>query len=190
MTKQEYAAHRQVSPAMVTKWRHAGRLVLRGAMVDVAASDALLAQVQDLHRGGKRDRLVSGAQTPAGKASGGGASAGAGAPPPAAPPPAIVTATVADKEASAGLKRARLYRELGRLVDREHFEAGTQSAAAATQRGVMTLPARLALLVEQEFGVDARRLIPRFEDECRAILNDQAAAIEALADQIESTTRH
>lgn len=179
MTKSEYAAHRSVSPAMVTKWKDAGRLVLRGKLVDARASDRLLGQVQDRTRGGKRDRLVSGAAD-AGAAAVGGAAEDA--------PPAIVTATVAHKRAQTELLEARAGRELGRLVDRGQFEAATVSAAAMTQRGLMALPARLGTVIAERLGVDARAVFPILEDECRGLANDLAAAVEALAGQVESTS--
>lgn len=174
---------------MVTKWKLAGRLVLRGRLVDAPASDRLIASVADRTLGGKRGRLVSGAQdAPAATARDDGSPEAARGDSEPASPPAIVTATVAHKRAQTELLEARAGRELGRLVDRGQFEAAAVQAAAMLQRGVMALPARLGNAIAEKLGVDARPVFPLIEDECRALANDLAAAIDALADQVEATT--
>jgi hypothetical protein len=43
MTQAEYARHRNKSPQCIGKMHKAGILVMRGRLVDVAASDAVLA---------------------------------------------------------------------------------------------------------------------------------------------------
>lgn len=56
VSKSEYARHRKVTPAMVTKWHKAGRIVLVDGGVDLAKSDAALAATLDPARGGKHGK--------------------------------------------------------------------------------------------------------------------------------------
>ena len=134
--------------------------------------------------------MVSGAQDPrrdVPRSDGGGSETPAGAPAAVDEPmPAIVSATVAHKRAQTELLEARAGRELGRLVDRGQFEVAAVSAAAVLQRGLMALPARLGNAIAATLGVDARPVFPLLEDECRALANELAASLEALADQVEA----
>src|SRR5262245_9587699 len=74
MSKAEYARHRRVSPAMVTKLANNGRLVmLPDGTIDAKATDVLLAKVLDPARGGKggkSDRTKSRATATKGKRAG------------------------------------------------------------------------------------------------------------------------
>ena len=168
---------------MVTKWKNAGRLVMVGDQVDVSRTDALLNELQDRASGGRgggpgMEYLSRGS---------GGARAAAGGPPGPEPTPAIVTATVEDKRASAELKRARLDRELGRLVDRGAHDAGTEAAFALVRDGLANLHARIGADLATALGIDPRRVLPIVEREARRIANELAEAIEGTADQIGST---
>lgn len=185
LTKTEYARHRGVSGPMVTKWKNAGRLVMVGDRVDVSRTDALLNQLQDRASGGKG----GGPGMEYARQSGGGARAAGGASPgqESEQTPAIVTATVEDKLASAGLKRARLDRELGRLVDRGAHDAGTEAAFALVRDGLANLHARIGADLATALGIDPRRVLPIVEREARRIANELAEAIEGTADQIGST---
>lgn len=54
MTVTQYAAHRQVDHALVSRWKSGGRLVLDSdGKILVRASDAVLSQELDRQRGGK-----------------------------------------------------------------------------------------------------------------------------------------
>jgi len=188
LSKAAYARHRGVSAAMVTKWGHAGRLVMEGGQIDVAKTDELLMNLQDRSRGGKRSRGSVAVPPPQGEAATGAGSGSPGSVPDAAAPiPQIVAATTADRWASADLKRAKADRELGRLVSREHFEAACEHAFALARDGCLNLAPRLGNAVAEALGVDARVIFPILEDEARRIANEVADALEGLADSVEAT---
>lgn len=184
MTKSEYAEHRGVSRSMVSHWVEYQRIAIVGMKVDVEASDAMLAESLDPVRGGK-----DGKTNPAERVR--------GRPPRMVPrettapssrhefrePSDLVQASVADKNASAELKRIRASRELGRYVDADEFMGAVESALTVVRTGVMALPARMAFSIAQEFKIDSRRLIAILEVEGRAILGEMKTSVDELADR-------
>jgi hypothetical protein len=170
---------------MVTKWKNAGRLVMVGDRVDVSRTDALLNQVQDRGSGGRGGGPGMGYV----RQGNGGARAAGGASPgrEPEPTPAIVTATVEDKRASAELKRAKLDRELGRLVDRGEHDAGTEAAFALVRDGLANLHARIGADLATALGIDPRKVLPIVEREARRIASELSEAIDGMADQVGST---
>ena len=56
LQKSDYAAHRGVHPAYVTRLGQKGMLVMQGRMVDVAKTDALIAELSDPSKKGVKDR--------------------------------------------------------------------------------------------------------------------------------------
>jgi hypothetical protein len=124
-----------------------------------------------------------------GGGAGAGARGGAGIPP-AAPPvavlPTIASATAADREASAQLKRLRLDREAGRLCEVERVIAAAGDVFASVRAAVEPLPYRLGPML---VGLDERRAITVLEGEFARILSDLADAVEALPESLYFGTR-
>lgn len=173
ISKSEYAAHRGVSPAMVTRWIKAGRIVLdaSGKRVDVAASDAVLAASMDLTRGGRGGKPGAERSVAPGTA-------------PFTETP-LSRATSDDKEASTALKRLKLARESGAVVDRQAFERTNETTFAGLRDGLLGIPNRIGTRVAAE--TDARKVMDMIRGEIERELNTLADSLQGLADSAGAT---
>lgn len=166
LSKSKYAAHRGVSPAMVSYWAKTGRLVMVGALVDVAKTDAILATSVDTSRGRSPGR--------------GGAATGV-------TETSMSRATARDREASADLKSLRLAREAGRLVNRDDFERTTEAVFAGLRDSLLGIPPKVA--DELAAQPDSRRCMEIVRDAITATLNDRADLEDALAERASATSQ-
>lgn len=169
MLKREYAAHRKVSPPMVSHWIKNGRIAIVDGKVDVEASDAMLAQSLDPARGGVggHDVIRDGRL---------------GRPPsvaPAGPLPDIVAANVDDKRLSSDLKRLRLKRESGELIDAAAAVETVGLAYGEVRQCFSGLAAQIGARLAADFGADARKVIAAVDEETRKAA---AALHEKLGD--------
>lgn len=175
ISKSEYARHRKVTPAQVTHWLKAGRISIVDGKVDPVASDAMLAKTLNPIQGGKRARHDSKVRENV------------------TPPvqeihaDAVSSAVVADKTVSTQLKRVKLEREAGRLVDRAKYDLATESAFAGLRDQLLAIPRRLSGRLAAE--TDERRCDELLTAELAKVLNHGADAQEALADAVGETTQ-
>lgn len=212
MRKSEYARHRDVTPAMVSHWCNAGRLVLTAdGRVDVVASDRALAETLDPARGGKGGnpnarRVMSPA--PVGRAAT--AAGHGGADPRRGPPPAgdggAPDGPAGDDAAgpgagtpSSGFQRARTAREefaaksaelayrkaAGELVERaDVLRAIADNLAPATSK-LESLGVRIATRIAGE--PDARKVQAIVDAEVEAVRRDIADMAQAFAERAGRT---
>lgn len=178
LTQAEFARHRGVSKAGVTKWKGQGLLVMTaGGLVDVEATEWNLDQRPASYRGGTTHRPVRAAPKvqpdpreqlerkpePAAK------------PPAAAPRPADLDAepdaydpdaqdlplneAVRRKENFLGLfRRQEVLKNDRRLVDRAAAEALFFDTARELRDAWLAWPARVAIEMADELKIDARTL--------------------------------
>lgn len=152
VTQKDFAALRGVSPALVSKWKDQGRLVMNkaGNRVLVAETTAVLERTRDPARGGDRTgrgRQVASSAPPA-PADGAGRAGRAGE----GPVDGLVYQAEAarEKRAAAQLRELELAEKAGELVmavlaDRRAFEL-----ARAGRDAVMAVPDRLSTLLAAE----------------------------------------
>jgi hypothetical protein len=183
-TQAEYARHRDVSRAMISKLHKQQRLVLVDGKVDVQASDAMLAQSLDPSRGGKGGKSGRGdSGTP--RQAGATANDTPAASPLTGGPPA--------EAASVSYSRVRTFREsfvaktaeveyrkmIGELVEREAYaRALTANMGAALQR-LDSISARLGARVAGES--DVRKCMDMIDDEVMAVRQEVADIARAMA---------
>lgn len=154
LSKSAYAAHRGVTPAMVTRWTGQARIVLTpdGKRVDVAASDALLAKSLDPGRGGRGGRSDRIHPRQAAREAGGG---GDYLPSPSAA--AIGGADYAAVRTTRESYRAKTeeleyLQRVGTLVVRAEYDRALEDGLAPCLAALDTLSARLGpgLAAEQD----------------------------------------
>jgi len=183
MGKSEYARHREVSPAMVTHWRKADRIVFTAnGMIDVDASDALLAQTMDPARGGrggKSDRQPLPVATTQRQLE-------APEPPRQTPQPDQYTRVRTHREAFAAKTAEAVYRKMiGELVERTEYARGlAQNLGPALQR-LDTISARLGSRIAAE--TDVRKVQDILDDDVVAIRQEIADYAQALIDGVPGT---
>ena len=131
MTRAEYARHRGVSAPTVTQFGHEGRLVeTDDGLVDVAATDALLASSLDPLRGG--DRTGKREQPAQGNAA------------------AYLEAKTQRERAMAAKATLEAEQLAGRLVSVAEVEGAAFTAARQAQEALLAIPDRLASLLAAE----------------------------------------
>lgn len=131
MTRAEYARHRGVSGAAVTQYGHEGRLVeTADGLVDVAATDALLADSLDPLRGG--DRTGKRERVPSENAA------------------AYLEAKTLRERAMAAKAALEAEHLAGRLVSVEEVKREAFTAARQAQEALLAIPDRLASLLAAE----------------------------------------
>ncbi|SFG92773.1 hypothetical protein [Methylobacterium gossipiicola] len=178
MTQAEFARHRGVSKAIVTKWKGQGLLTLmEDGKVDVEASEWNLDQRPANYRGGTTHRPVRTVpkaepdprEIPAGRPKPEVVRADPVAPRPAGDRPVRdfdpddpdleLPEALRRKENFLGLQRKQAYEiEQGRLVNREAAEKLFFDTARDLRDAWATWPSRIATIMADELGVDARRL--------------------------------
>lgn len=171
VSKSEFARLRGVSPAMVTKWIKAGRLVLTadGRRVNAAASLQRIAAGADPSRGGV------GGHGPIGEAF----------------PPASVDVGPAPRQRATfnevrtareayNVKQAELdYRErLGELVERDRYDRAIIDGVAPIMAALDTLSARLGPALAAES--DARKVQNMIDAEVAAIRREMADTLRRM----------
>lgn len=188
LKKSEYAKHRGVSPAMVTHWLGAGRLVLdvSGKRVDVVASDAALAGSLDPSRGGKGGG-PNAKRIPRGEAAAGGVQDAA---PPADGPgpgrhtdPNSPTSRFTEHRATregfvAKEAELRYLERAGALVSLDVYEAAIRAGMGPIVAAVDSLAPRIAQTV---IGLtDPRAVEAAIEKEIETIRADLIRALSTL----------
>lgn len=183
MGQAEFARHRGVSKAVVTKWKGQGLLVLTAdGKVDVEQTEWALDQRPASYRGGTTHRPIRGADSnnaSHAEAQPKSAASEPDTPPPPrpAPPPTDpdgedggegydpddplldLKQAVERKENYLGLQRRLDYlTKKGGLVDRAAAESALFEEARAFRDAWIAWPARVAVEMAAELGIDARTL--------------------------------
>jgi hypothetical protein len=181
VSKSEYARHRDVSPAMVTHWTKAGRIVIVEGKVDLDKSDAALAASMDQARGGKGGR--SDRSHPAAKRAGDGGppeQARGGASPGGSLPsgPTFSQVQTARVGFAAQREKLRYEQEAGKLVEVDKVEQAIADALAPILSQLDTLSVRAA---PRLVGLaEIRRIQDILDDEVRAIKQETADTLRSM----------
>lgn len=174
-TTAEFAAHRGVTPRMVSKYRKAGRLVLHeDGRIVVHASDALLARTLHPSKGGDRSQAASPAKTPR-----------EGDSLPRRPPPGeridLAAETARERRAKADLAELELAAKRRELVARTAVESLVRGLAVAAREALLALPGRIAPELALLEGAEAmeRKLAEELALVCRTMQGslDDAAVL-------------
>jgi hypothetical protein len=169
VTKAEYARHRGVSKAMITRYVKHSRIAIIDGKVDVAASDAMLAKSISPAlggRGGKRGRTdVPGLSESAGSVPGRADSYNA----------------IRTQRESFVAKTAEVeYRKMvGELVERDRYTAALIENLGPALRRLDTLSARIAFRVAAEQDVRACGII--IDNEIAALRQEISESVLSLA---------
>jgi hypothetical protein len=155
-----------VSPALVTRWTKAGRLVLVDGKVDRDASDALLARSLNPTHGGRRVAGGSVGATVAGTPV----------------VEEIARHAAVDRDYAGRIRRLEYERRAGLLVPRKAVELAAQHAADSARKMLERLPDRLAPRLAAES--DARRVRALLLEEIEALSREIASAAEAMPDKL------
>lgn len=154
MTQAEFARHRAVARSTVNEYKKKGWLVMTDeGLVNVVASEKLLADNLDPTRGGDRTR----AQKPAAERR-------------------LSDAKAEEIETKISRQRLLLEKEAGRLVDKELTFRFVFNLARNAQESLMSIADRLAPLVAAES--DPARVHEMLSDEIRLVCNNLAKASE------------
>lgn len=174
LSQSEYAKSRGWVKSYVSKLKAKGLLVMVDGLVDVAASDALIAQFRDPARGGNRSGRAGAAELPAAATT----SAGVPTPVPAAPgKPAENSAGAAlayqeaatrERIAKARTAELELAEKAGQLLNRETVRGIWFTLARQAQQALLTMKYRLAgpLAIEG----DPKRISEILDAEAHAII--------------------
>jgi hypothetical protein len=194
MRKGEYARHRNVTPAMVSHWTNAGRIVVRpDGLVDVVASDARLAESLDPSRGGKGgkpNRRPPETAAPVGRAAVAAGDRGADS---RRDPPLAGDDGAAPDDAFGSFQAARTVRErfaakaaelayrkaAGDVVERSDVVRAIVDNLAPAVAKLDTLGARIATRIAGE--PDARKVQSLIDAEVAAVRQEVADMAAALA---------
>ena len=171
MAKKEYAGHRKVTPAMVSHWTKAGRIVIVDGRVDVAASDAMLAASLDPARGGKGGKSKHEPTAPEDLGFGESSSYTR---------VRTVTEQYRAKQAEINYRKA-----VGELVERARMETALANIIGTIRRGMQKLPDVLAARLAAE--PDPRKARAMLVTEIEQMLADLSGAVEALPEQLTAT---
>ena len=164
MTQTEYSRHRGLNKSSVCRLAQRGILVLRGTLVDVAASDAVL-----------DDRPAVEDSTPAPASA---------ATIPAAPAPqdhgapSYAQARVVDMTYRARLRRLEFEKAQGKLIDAEAVKKQIADANRALRDGMLAIPGRVAPVCAAE--MDAKKIESLMLQEIKRELERQANAVDAI----------
>lgn len=169
MTKAEFAKHRGVSKAAVSQWANAGRIVLTGdGQVDVAASEARLAGSINT-RGGKRTKGQYGTAVATSES--------------VSQADLLDGGTLTDARTAQARNRAKLdaleyQRQVGRLVERDRYDAGIADGLAPALARLDSLSARVC----PKLGLpDVRRGQDIIDDEVLLIRQEIVDILRSLA---------
>lgn len=176
----DYARHRGVTRAAITKQGKNGLLAFVDGKVDFDASDALLKQNSDPARGGKGggpNRDTAEAAPSAGQPE---------LPKPTSGSPFAVERAERER-VDRQLKQLELDRQLGKVVELDAFVHGMEEAAAACRKEVEGIVQRLPSLVAAES--DVRRCRQLIEAEVNRAMETLANSCAALANQQRTSTR-
>jgi hypothetical protein len=167
--KSEYAKHRGVNNGLVSRWTKAGRIAIVDGLVDVEASDAMLAASLDPTRGGRGGRPSARTQVPTTTPAPG----SNGGPPAAAPEPSGYALVRTQREGFAAKTAEVEYRKMiGELVEREPYNrALAQNLASALQR-LDSISSRLGARLAAE--ADVRKCQDMIDDEVQSIRQEVA----------------
>lgn len=170
LMRSKYAAHRGVSPSLVTKWGQQGMLVLNDdGLVDVVATDAKLDAQLDRSRGGRGGRPDRGRGTPAQDSR----------EPSDGEPESFASARAKREAAQAGLAQLELRKRTGAMVDSGRVTLGETAVFTALRQRIETLPAALAARLAAES--DVRKCHALMSAEIRDALNDLSDQLEQMA---------
>lgn len=179
VTKSEYARHRDVHPALITRWSKAGRIKIVDGKVDVEASDAMLRESMDPARGGRGGKRNPDAAT-------------------VAQPPAQST-TPADTPKLDAYTRVRTFREsfnaksaevayrkaVGELVEREPYNRALADMLGPALQRLDTISSRLGARLAAE--IDVRKCQDIIDDEVASIRTEIADSARAMIESAGKT---
>jgi hypothetical protein len=168
LSKSAYARSRGVSPAMVTHWIKHERIVATDfGMIDVEASNALLAASNDPSRGGGTGRAPKKRLAPK---------------EPAQTATQSYTDVRTEREKFTLKSQEVEYRRMvGELVERDEYTRGLSANVGPTLARMDTISARLASRLAAE--VDVRKVTDMLDDEVAAIRQEVADFAQALIDR-------
>lgn len=185
LQKSDYAALRNVSPGYVTRLAQKGMLVMQGKMVDVAKTEALIAELSDPSKQGVKDRH---------------AAARATAEPTAAKTKSSVVADLGQMIDKTGLtyQKGRAVNEhykaltakmdyekaIGKLLLTEDVLFTVSDAAMVLRTRLEAMPDTLAPQLEAERDPARRRVI--FMDYVENLLTDISRQFGKLVNQTET----
>jgi len=139
MTQAEFARHRGVNRSYISRLAQRGILVMRGKLVDVAASDAVL-----------DDKPVEDVAAPAAPPPPPFSRAASGFVDQAAAPGSYAQARLVDKTFQAKLRRLEFEARDKRLIDVEEARLTITDAVRRHRDGLLTVPDRLAPVLAAE----------------------------------------
>jgi hypothetical protein len=183
LTQAQYARHRGVTRAMVSKYGKSDRLVIVDGKVDVVASDALLAGSLDPARGGRggksdRQQVGRGAPSPA--------QAQQAPAQRSAPGPDTYSRVRTHREAFAAKTAEAEYRKMiGELVERDEYNRALTLNIGPTIQRLHAISARLGARVAAE--IDVRKCVDMIDTEVESIIGEIADYAQALIDRSGKT---
>lgn len=177
MTQAEFARHRGVSRKTITHWKQRGLVVLvDGGAVDVAASEARLAERPECYRGGEVTALPAGEVTPPGNS------------PPVDPPARVTplpeasgplpddpsTWTTAEAQRAKEQALARRQRradalEDGRLVEIDAVATLVEAEYSVVRNRLLAIPGKVAAHL---VGLTVERIIAALQEEIAEALHE------------------
>ena len=165
MTMAEYSRHRKVNRSYVTRLAQRGILVMRGKLVDVAASDAVLddkpVDVEPLQATAPPPQL-----RPAGDSLGGQSGA------------SFAQARTVEMVFRAKLRKLEYEARQGEMIKAEVVRRSMADAGRTIRDGILGLPDRLATVLAAES--DAKKIHVTLKTELSRELEALANAIDAI----------
>lgn len=165
LSKADYARHRGCDRSLITRWGKVGRLVMRDGLVDVDATDALLAKTADPRRVGElRSRVARGDGSRNGHDP-------------------LRAARIRAEEASAAERELDLAERRGELVRLDVVRRAAATAVGEITKAIGTLPARASAAIAAKLGVEARLVAALLDEESDALRQVAANALRRLIEQ-------
>ena len=161
MSQAEYSRHRGLNKSSVSRLVQRGILVMRGKLVNVAASDAVL----DDRPGVEESAPASAVTTPAAPAQDHGA-------------PSYAQARVVDMTYRARLRRLEFERQQGKLIDAAAAHKQDSDISRAIRDRVLAIPGRVAPICAAE--TDQKKIESLLLQEFTRALVGIADAIDAI----------
>lgn len=163
MRPAEYARHRQVHRSHITRLAQRGILVMRGKLVDVAASDAVLddqpVDVEHPRPAASRPPI----DPPAGQPS-------------AAQSSPYAAAKTADMVYRAKLRKLEFETRQKTLVDADEVASATEARIRGDRDALLSWPARVAAEMAAELGTDERSTHAALDKHIRQFMRERSGA--------------
>ena len=172
VTKSEYARHREVHPALITRWSKNGRIKIVDGKVDVEASDAMLKESMDPARGGRGGKRIPDVDRGNTRSA------------PATVDPYTRVRTFREsfnaKSAEVAYRKA-----VGELVEREPYNRALADMIGPALQRLDTMSARLGARLAAE--TDVRKCQDIIDDEVASIRTEIADSARAMIESAGKT---